>query len=80
MPPLIEKIDYIIFAHNFGDVKSGTNQSDMLPSLATRVKNKLQLKNPKCVAYDNLFGCPGIEGVLQGTLPTSSREWHNDVQ
>jgi 3-oxoacyl-[acyl-carrier-protein] synthase-3 len=38
----------------------------MLPSLATRVKHKLQIKNPKCVAYDLLFGCPGwIEGVLQ---------------
>lgn len=61
-----ETIDYIIFAHNFGDVKCGTTQSDMLPSLATRVKNKLQIKNPKCVAYDILFGCPGwIEGVLQ---------------
>ena len=38
----------------------------MIPSLATRVKHKLQIKNPKCVAYDILFGCPGwIEGVLQ---------------
>jgi 3-oxoacyl-[acyl-carrier-protein] synthase III len=61
-----ETIDYIIFAHNFGDVKFGTTQSDMIPSLATRVKQKLQIKNPKCVAYDILFGCPGwIEGVLQ---------------
>ena len=61
-----ETIDYIIFAHNFGDVKQGTTQSDMIPSLATRVKHKLQIKNPKCVAYDILFGCPGwIEGVLQ---------------
>jgi len=61
-----ETLDYIIFAHNFGDVKSGTNQSDMIPSLATRMKHKLQIKNPKCVAYDILFGCPGwIEGVMQ---------------
>ena len=61
-----ETIDYIIFAHNFGDVKHGTIQSDMLPSLATRVKHKLQIQNPKCVAYDLLFGCPGwVEGVLQ---------------
>jgi 3-oxoacyl-[acyl-carrier-protein] synthase-3 len=61
-----ETIDYIIFAHNFGDVKHGTIQSDIIPSLATRVKQKLQIKNPKCVAYDILFGCPGwIEGVLQ---------------
>lgn len=61
-----ETLDYIILAHNFGDVKKGTSQTDILPSLATRVKNKLRIKNPKCVAYDILFGCPGwIEGVLQ---------------
>lgn len=61
-----ETIDYIIVAHNFGDVKPGSVQSDILPSLATRIKNKLQIKNPKCVAFDILFGCPGwIEGVLQ---------------
>lgn len=61
-----ETIDYIILAHNFGDVKPGAIQSDILPSLATRVKHKLRIKNPKCVAYDILFGCPGwIEGVLQ---------------
>ena len=62
----IETIDYIILAHNFGDVKPNAIQSDILPSLATRVKHKLQIKNPKCVAFDILFGCPGwIEGVLQ---------------
>ena len=61
-----ETIDYLILAHNFGDVQSGMIQSDTVPSLATRVKNRLKIKNPKCVAYDVLFGCPGwIEGVLQ---------------
>ncbi|MGY0407149.1 MAG: 3-oxoacyl-ACP synthase III family protein [Polaribacter sp.] len=61
-----EEIDYIIVAHNFGDIKQDTIQSDMLPSLATRVKYKLGIKNPNCVAYDVLFGCPGwIEGVIQ---------------
>lgn len=61
-----ETLDYIIFAHNFGDVKFGTIQSDSVPSLAARVKHKLQIKNPKCVAYDLLFGCPGwVEGVIQ---------------
>ncbi|MFY9243719.1 MAG: 3-oxoacyl-ACP synthase III family protein [Polaribacter sp.] len=61
-----EKIDYIIFAHNFGDIKHGTIQGDMLPSLATRVKYRLGIANPNCVAYDILFGCPGwIEGVIQ---------------
>jgi 3-oxoacyl-[acyl-carrier-protein] synthase-3 len=61
-----EDLDYIIFAHNFGDVKHGQSQSDTVPSLATRVKHLLKIKNPSCVAYDMLFGCPGwIEGVIQ---------------
>lgn len=61
-----ETIDYIILAHNFGNVKHGAIQADAVPSLAARVKQKLQIKNPKCVAYDILFGCPGwIEGVIQ---------------
>ena len=61
-----EELDYIILAHNFGDVKQGAIQSDILPSLATRVKYRLGIKNPNCVAYDILFGCPGwVEGVIQ---------------
>lgn len=61
-----EELDYIILAHNFGDVAHGQSQGDTLPSLATRVKHHLRIKNPKCVAYDLLFGCPGwIQGVIQ---------------
>ncbi|WP_010521612.1 3-oxoacyl-ACP synthase III family protein [Aquimarina agarivorans] len=61
-----ESIDYIIVSHNFGDVKYGDGQADMIPSLASRVKQKLQIKNPSCVAYDLIFGCPGwVEGVIQ---------------
>lgn len=61
-----ETLDYIIVAHNFGDVKSNTIQSDILPCLASRIKHSLRIQNPKCVAYDILFGCPGwVEGVIQ---------------
>ncbi|NJB82627.1 3-oxoacyl-ACP synthase III family protein [Wenyingzhuangia aestuarii] len=61
-----EDLDLIIVAHNFGDVKKGSIQGDMLPSLATRVKNKLGIVNPNCVAYDILFGCPGwVQGMIQ---------------
>jgi len=61
-----ESLDYIILAHNFGNVKQGAIQSDILPSLASRVKQNLKIKNPSCVAYDVLFGCPGwVEGVIQ---------------
>ena len=61
-----EELDYIIFAHNFGDITHGKTQGDTLPSLATRVKHLLKIKNTSCVAYDMLFGCPGwIEAVIQ---------------
>ncbi len=61
-----EHIDYIIVAHNFGDVNENSNQSDILPCLASRVKHNLKIKNPKCVAYDILFGCPGwLEACIQ---------------
>lgn len=61
-----EELDYIIVAHNYGDVKHDSKQSDTVPSIASRVKHLLQIKNPKCVGYDVLFGCPGwIQGVIQ---------------
>jgi 3-oxoacyl-[acyl-carrier-protein] synthase-3 len=61
-----ETLDYVILAHNFGDVRADAIQTDILPSLASRVKHALGIKNPRCVAYDILFGCPGwIEGVIQ---------------
>jgi len=60
-----ETLDYIIVAHNFGDVGHNKQQADTVPSLASRVKEKLQIENPNCVAYDLLFGCPGwIEGCI----------------
>jgi 3-oxoacyl-[acyl-carrier-protein] synthase-3 len=63
-----EKIDYIIVAHNFGDIGPGSNQIDTLPSIASKVKAGLNIKNSSCVAYDILFGCPGwVEGVIQAT-------------
>lgn len=61
-----ETLDYIIVAHNYGDVKHGSHQSDTVPSLGSRVKHLLKIKNPNTVAYDILFGCPGwVEGMIQ---------------
>lgn len=61
-----ETLNYIIVAHNYGDVKHNTHQSDTVPSLASRVKHILKIRNSRCVAYDILFGCPGwVEGVIQ---------------
>lgn len=61
-----EEIDQIIVAHNFGDVIKHTIQTDAVPSIASRVKHKLGIQNPNCVAYDVLFGCPGwVQGMIQ---------------
>ncbi len=61
-----ETLDYIIVAHNFGDISSSSKQIDTLPSLASRVKTLLKIQNPSCVAYDILFGCPGwVEAMIQ---------------
>jgi 3-oxoacyl-[acyl-carrier-protein] synthase-3 len=61
-----ESLDFIVVAHNFGDVPKHHIQTDILPSLAARIKKMLAIKNPQCNAYDLLFGCPGwIEGLIQ---------------
>ncbi|WGK64562.1 3-oxoacyl-ACP synthase III family protein [Croceiramulus getboli] len=61
-----ETLDYIIVAHNFGDITHGTNRSDLVPTLAARVKFKLAIENPDCVCYDLPFGCPGwLQGIIQ---------------
>jgi 3-oxoacyl-[acyl-carrier-protein] synthase-3 len=61
-----ESLDYIIVAHNFGDVRADNRRSDFVPSLAARVKHKLQIENPKTIAYDLPFGCPGwLQAVIQ---------------
>lgn len=61
-----ETLDYIIVAHNFGDIVKGSTLIDVLPSLASRVKEKLGIINPKTVVYDTIFGCPGwVQGLIQ---------------
>lgn len=61
-----ESLDLLIVAHNFGDVASTSPQADTVPALASRVKHLLGIKNPGCIAFDVLFGCPGwLMGVIQ---------------
>lgn len=60
-----EELDYIIVANNYGDIDPVHRQVDNMPSVATRVKHKLGIKNNRCRPYDMLFGCPGwIEGLI----------------
>ena len=60
-----ETLDYIITGHNVGDINHGSNQTDLIPCLASRIKQKLQIRNKNTVAFDVIFGCPGwIQGVI----------------
>lgn len=61
-----EDLDYIIFAHNFGETTKDNMRIDVLPTMAARLKQKLGIANPSAVAYDILFGCPGwVQAVIQ---------------
>jgi 3-oxoacyl-[acyl-carrier-protein] synthase-3 len=61
-----ETLDQIIVAHNFGDIAYQDLQSQNVPSLASKVKHRLEIQNPQCIAYDILFGCPGwIQALIQ---------------
>lgn len=60
-----EELDYVIVANNYGDIDPVYRQVDSMPSVATRVKNKLGIKNNHCRPYEMLFGCPGwVEGLI----------------
>lgn len=62
-----ESLDAIIVGHNFGDVRAETRRSDLVPSLAARVKHKLGIKRPSTAAWDLIFGCPGwLQGMIVG--------------
>lgn len=61
-----ETLDQVIVAHNFGDIVYQNIQSQNVPSLAGKVKHRLAIRNPQCIAYDILFGCPGwIQALIQ---------------
>ncbi|MDJ1480827.1 ketoacyl-ACP synthase III [Cytophagaceae bacterium YF14B1] len=70
-----ETLDYIIVAHNFGDITYHSNRSRMVPSLASRIKQQLEIINPDCVAYDIAFGCPGwLQALIQAHYYLQSGE------
>lgn len=64
-----ETLDYIIVAHNFGDISEATRRSEFVPALASRIKHHLGIHNPQTIAYDLPFGCAGwLQGMIQANL------------
>jgi len=61
-----ESLDYLIVAHNFGDISAANPRSEFVPALASRVKQRLGIKNTQTIPYDLPFGCAGwLQGVIQ---------------
>ena len=61
------EIGAIIIAHNSGNMLANTKGLfHSLPNLAAILKNRLNIENYNCAAYDILFGCPGwVQGIIQ---------------
>jgi 3-oxoacyl-[acyl-carrier-protein] synthase-3 len=61
----METLDCIIVAQNLGDLSQDNRRSDMVPTIAARVKHRLRIKNPYTIAFDVPFGCPGwLHGMI----------------
>ncbi len=75
-----ESIDQIIVAHNYGDMNDPGAPRDAVPALASRVKHKLGIHNPRCIPYDILFGCPGwLQAVIQADLSIRAGVVHTSL-
>ncbi len=72
-----ETLDHLIVAHNFGDVDPATGRLDFCPTLASRIKAELEIWNPRCVAHDLPFGCPGwLQAVIHADYFLRSGDAH----
>ncbi|NIQ74298.1 MAG: ketoacyl-ACP synthase III, partial [Gammaproteobacteria bacterium] len=61
----MESLDCIIVAQNLGDLSEDNRRSDMVPTIAARVKHRLRIRNPYTIAFDVPFGCPGwLHGMI----------------
>ena len=54
-----ETLEFIICAHNFGDIFPDTYRSEMIPAMANRIKLGLGIKNTNVLTHDVAAGCPG---------------------
>ena len=59
-----ESIDLVIVAHNFGDRRGKGAILDIVPSMASRLKNRLKITGPKPIAFDVIVS-PEHLGVLK---------------
>lgn len=63
----MNQLDAIIIGHNSGNMLANKGETfSPVPNMAALLKNRLNITNYECVAYDILFGCPGwVQGSIQ---------------
>jgi len=75
-----ETLDFIIAAHNFGDLPENNRRSSIVPYVASRVKQKLGLKNPHMFAHDVIAGCPGwVQALIVADMYIKSGQYQRGL-
>lgn len=62
-----EDIKYIFVAHNFGDVVSKGTTFDLVPSIASRIKHELGIKNTGVMAHDLICSHDVLDKIVQSS-------------
>lgn len=71
-----ESLDFIIAAHNFGDMAHENPYTAMVPHIAARIKQKLHLRNPQMFAHDVVAGCPGwVQALIVADMYIKSGQY-----
>ncbi len=75
-----ESLDFIIAAHNFGDMAHNNYRSAIVPYIAARIKQKLGLKNPHMFAHDVIAGCPGwVQALIVADMYIKSGQYQRGL-
>jgi 3-oxoacyl-[acyl-carrier-protein] synthase-3 len=75
-----ESLDFIIAAHNFGDISATVLRSDIMPGISARIKQKLGLKNPAMFTHDVIAGCPGwVQALIVADLFLKSGQYQRGM-
>jgi len=71
-----ESLDFILVGHNFGEMQSTNLKSEMVPCIASKIKQRLGLKNPGMFTHDVIAGCPGwVQALIIADLYLKSGQY-----
>jgi 3-oxoacyl-[acyl-carrier-protein] synthase-3 len=75
-----ETLDFIIAGHNFGEMLEENRRTDLIPCVASKIKQKLGLKNPAMFAHDVIAGCPSwVQALIVADLYIRSGQYQRGL-